>query len=875
MPATEAERVPQTSRHFSASQVLDASNSQHPPVPGIINSNGVLPSTPTSRSFSMSSANSAQAQAPDSTVMNETLSVIQEHITDLNTPRHSVTADRRGNNNDSSSEYSSHLDHRLSYIHGEETDEEEVIHQKKEVESWNPGQVADYLASVGVEPKHCDVFREQEISGDVLLGMDQTSVFLKEFELGSVGKRLKTWQRIKNLQDEVNGKLSNSKRRTLQAYANEHGAEDNGSKNQSGPTAAVFPRIPSLIGTPPSTESFAPSQNGRQSQQTIVRGTTPSPVIPNPAGQDSGRRPSAASVRDLHHSRQNSASGISTLGASFRDNISTSVGDSPKSSTQDVSHKKQASFDRDWTMGSQILRPSRPISVIRPVSAAGPKTFMPSADQMSLGGQGTGEVDRGYFSGGEVEGRNRNVLRKKGSTSHSRNSSYTDEQRVRSATTNARHSRFGSVDSLRDPQVSATQKYYGLSLGNRRTPSADTISSRPLPPPKDLSSPAAANMDNAFGSAMDSANSPTINRSSTWFSNGTPATGFSSDTRAVSDSVSGHNKSATDDMTSPTTIESFQTPSRTDSSTTSGGPSFELDSNQAKSSGAVTNASTPASKSSKKKSKKETSAYTQGLEKKTPKEQMVDCDYSGWMKKKSTNLMTTWKPRLFILKGCRLSYYYSEDDTEEKGLIDISFHRVLPADNDRLTGLHATLTGATSSPTSPQNAQTPTMSSVEAESQAVLGKASGDQMFIFKLVPPKPGFSRVNFTKPTVHYFAVPGIAVGRLWMAALMKATIDRDENLPMVSTYQQKTISLAKARALRSRPPAFLNPDGQEDGELAKTQSVETDRSGLNIQGIVFDQESNEGDSGVSGIDKLDLRAAQELPPIPHEIDINQQAA
>jgi hypothetical protein len=40
--------------------------------------------------------------------------------------------------------------------------------------------------------------------------------------------------------------------------------------------------------------------------------------------------------------------------------------------------------------------------------------------------------------------------------------------------------------------------------------------------------------------------------------------------------------------------------------------------------------------SAKKKSKKETSAYTRGLEKKSPQEQMVGADYSGWMKKKSS-----------------------------------------------------------------------------------------------------------------------------------------------------------------------------------------------------------------------------------------------
>jgi hypothetical protein len=262
---------------------------------------------------------------------------------------------------------------------------------------------------------------------------------------------------------------------------------------------------------------------------------------------------------------------------------------------------------------------------------------------------------------------------------------------------------------------------------------------------------------------------------------------------------------------------------------------------------------TPGSRTSRKKSKKETSAYTRGLEKKTPQEQMIDADYSGWMKKKSTNLMTTWKPRLFVLKGRRLSYYYSEEDTQEKGLIDISFHRVLPADTDRLTGLHATLTGATTSPTTPSGTHTPTIASAEAaaEPESTLSKSSGDSMFIFKLVPPRAGLSRaVTFTKPTVHYFAVPNIKQGRLWMAALMKATIDRDDTKPITTTYQQKTISLAKARAMRHRPPALMNLDENVEDEAA------TDKNGLNI---IFDRESHGGDSGVSGVSKPDATSLQ----------------
>jgi hypothetical protein len=258
---------------------------------------------------------------------------------------------------------------------------------------------------------------------------------------------------------------------------------------------------------------------------------------------------------------------------------------------------------------------------------------------------------------------------------------------------------------------------------------------------------------------------------------------------------------------------------------------------------------TPASRSSRKKTKQETSAYTRGLQKISPQEAMKDADYSGWMKKRSANLMATWKPRLFVLKGRRLAYYYSEDDEQERGLIDISFHRVLPADNERLTGLHATLTGASSTPAMPAGSHITTSAAADAERDPA---KESDSIFIFKLVPPRAGLSRaVNFTKPTVHYFAVPNIKQGRLWMAALMKATIDRDDTQPITTTYQQKTISLAKARQMRHRPPALMNLDEPDDAGSEKKGSAGggKDSNGL---GIVY----GEVDSAIAGLEKFGLQ-------------------
>jgi len=814
----------------------------------------------------MTSAAKSQVHGQDSPVMSETLSVIDEHITDMNSPHKSVVVDRRPTN-DSSSDYSTQVDPRLSYINGEETDEEEdAIHTRDEVLTWTSDQVAEYLFTAGVEAQHCEVFRDQEITGDVLLGMDQTTVFLKEFDLGSVGRRLKTWQKIKTLQDEVNGELST--RRNTATYGSDVSSDDVGRNRSRSETSTMasttmLPRIPSLMDRPTSGQNTRPQHH--ISRSSTVKQPPASPKSAQSSPRKAGdKRPSAASIRDFHHSRQSSANEFST--ASFR---TTLVGDAGASSKLQDGHKKEPSFDRNWTMGGASSPPLSTAITGRPSSSSGLGGFNAIAGDSTdhqppeIPGPTFDTLDRGYFSGGEAEGRLRNVLKKKaGSTTHSRNSSYTDEQRMRSATSHSRHSRFGSVDSIRDPNPpSAAQKYYGLTGRNRRTPSEGSINApRPVPPPKDSPTPAVTKLGGTPYEKTTAPKSPVSRHGNApdWLLPKPATMSRHFGLRAISDAITSHEKSkvTTPIDTHPNSVKEspVHSPStRTGSSTASGGPSFDLDSPDGKHSSSMATpgaARTPA----KRKTKKETSAYTRGLEKKTPQEQMVGADYSGWMKKKSSNLMATWKPRLFVLKGRRLSYYYSEDDTEERGLIDISFHKVLPADNERLTGLHATITGATTSPNIPAGAhETIAGKEAAAQPESTLSKASGDSMFIFKLQPPKAGLARaVNFTKPTVHYFAVPNVAIGRLWMAALVKATIDRDDSAPVVTTYQQKTISLEKARRMRHRPPALMNLDEHVDEEAMKTPA--SDKNGLNIQGIIFDGESHEGDSGVSGLSKPD---------------------
>jgi hypothetical protein len=244
------------------------------------------------------------------------------------------------------------------------------------------------------------------------------------------------------------------------------------------------------------------------------------------------------------------------------------------------------------------------------------------------------------------------------------------------------------------------------------------------------------------------------------------------------------------------------------------------------------------------KSKKDTSAYTRGLEKKSPKEQMDGSDYSGWMKKRSSNLMTTWKPRLFVLRGRRLSYYYSEDDTEERGLIDITAHRVLRADNDPIIALHATVTGATALPANAS--ATENAGGMKLTSPAVipsLASKDGNGPFFFKLVPPKSNNSRtVQFTKPTTHYFQVDTVQEGRLWMAALMKATIERDLSGKVETSNKQKTISLKQARLMQARPPALMNlpTPSEQPGQLLEEDEED---KGLRIEGLNLSKSPSSG--------------------------------
>jgi hypothetical protein len=837
--------------------------------------------------------------------MNETLSVIDEHITDLSTPRQSLAPPDPGEINDSESEYSSHLGSRYSFTRGQgSVDESGYKLTESEVSRWTPSQAAEHLRRLGVDEKHCDIFEEQEITGDVLLEMDQHFIYMKEYDFGPMGRRLKTWHKIRDFQEEVKGLPVSH-----QATSVEAGNISTDSLGQSRSNASsteqegTFPHIPGLMDTPALTtrhsrqntdQDSMPTPLQMQSNASLSRTSTNQTASPSAwratLGPDSPSRPSAASIREYNHSRRHSSMDTGSLGEF--DPPSSTVG------SLKISHKKQSSFDREWTMSSASAKLDTMGSTITPyrLSTIMQETNDQSAEPSLLIDPSVVDLDRGYFSGGELDGRkSRNFLRKRDSANssvHSRVPSVAEGQKS-AASASVRHSRIASADSAPDPiplVTSSASKVYHSNSSKRRLRS---LSARPpitRSPSSFGGSPTVTNLEDE-----GSLRSPTLARESSGSSSPLPpATGMLGISskglrirglRAISDAITGSEKNSATPTSHPSSVKDseVQSPARTGSSTPSvASKSLEMDNTDTSSKGTdgpVVPTSSRFSTRSRTKSKRETSAYTRGLQKLSPAEQRIGCDYSGWMKKKSSSLATTWKLRLFILRGRRLSYYYSEDDKEERGVIDISSHKVLVANQDSITTLHATITGATS---------TPRPSSTEPGTKLTTGdgafparKSVSTAPFYFKLVPPKSGLQRaVQFTKPTVHYFQVDSLAEGRKWMGEMMKATIEHTA-MEFQTTNKQKTISLAKARAQKERPPALkeaeaaaerkkksmkeesvkeegvkeesVKEEGVKEGS-AKGESVKDASSwketGLNIRGLSFD----------------DVKRSEELPSSGH---------
>jgi hypothetical protein len=730
------------------------------------------------------------------------------------------------------------------------------MYTEEEVTKWSAQRVAEYLEDSGVERSHCDAFLEQEISGDVLLAMEQSSVFMKEFDLGPVGRRLRTWHKIKALQDEVLRSAKSGTARSVSEYS-AGGAQDEAmeeesreqGRNRSASAASALPRAlstrQSIDGRSSTMQSYQQPTTGRASGGPI----SPLQSMTSFARPESTYRPSAQNVRSMNHNRRHSSMGSVDAGATARD-----------VAMNRMSHRKQPSIDTKWAPGQAQTSSTAGAGHAYSMSSDIPR---PDMTRQSSGGASItaspNELEKGYFSATDTDPKSRwakpNVLQKKSYTtsgnfrqdsgsSKDPSSPALPPSRLSDATT-AVSSKFASIRTASMPQFHEKPL---VTSDDPTTPMVTKLSYDTTPSSQNASSPIKPGSDT---SSTAPAKSPPMASQLPFFITKAKIKGL----RATSDAVTTQEKTAV----SPKK-EDPSSPARTGSSSASTDQrSIDMPKSATRTStgsGSANLMPPPAStKRPQRKNKKETSAYTRGLAQITPAEQIATADYSGWMKKKSGSLMTTWKPRLFVLKGRRLSYYYSENDTEEKGLIDISYHNVMVAHNEKLTGLHAAMTGASGPLISPSNA-TFTSAQQDLQKNPPLPGSDDDGLFIFKLVPPKSARG-VTFTKPTVHYFAVNSRQEGRLWMAALMKAVIDREQDGVVTTTYNQKTISLAKARARKERPLAF-----QEDSEV-ETNSVKASSTAVELDASGETNNTTNGSTNGQGLGIEGLSMSSEAQP------------
>jgi len=727
----------------------------------------------------------------DSPVMNETLNVIDEHITDLSTPRQSLAQQRL--RRDSGSEYSSHVDRR-SFVAGPETDEEDNAGvDEPTVRSWDHLQTAQHLRDIGVDPKHCDIFAEQEISGDVLLDMDQNFIYMKEFDFGVMGRRLKTWHKIRDFQRDVKSTSTRTSER----------GQNNSMEDINRPSQSQSRLVPPLHLTPSITEEPSdiphPLQPSQSSKRTSWAGAASVPSWRAVSGPDSLQRTNTATSR--HSQRPSSID----FGAQP---------DLELSSVSAASHKKQPSTDRTWSITGST-QATTPASSIKPTAKPDDRLILPSPTPTPYD-ESSFDFDRGYFSGNELD--NRKLRDRPSKTSHVGHSRQTSlvEQSSKRTSMMKRHNRLSSVDSVHEPaNLNGTSNSAARpKLGRVRSTSLRATSFLPLAIGM---APSVTNLENDLDSNIGSPSAEKMRLQD----RAKKIMGFRSTSDAVTSAEKTDSIKATPYTSTAKSSELLASPA-TGGSIPSTTPSIDIDTPEAEAAVALTkNNNRP-----KPSSKQRTSAYTHGLLKMPPSEARNNCDHYGWMKKKSSSIMATWKPRLFILRGRRLSYYYSESDTEERGIIDISGHKVLAANDDPTVTIHASVTGANKAGSTPK---------LESEASSLTESTVPSSLFYFKLVPPKGGLSRaVQFTKPAIHYFQVDSLSEGRKWMGEIMKATIEHDlSNLEM--TNKQATISLAKARANRERPPS-LNDTKKADKEKKEAEKAEKARtlqeSGLGIE-------------------------------------------
>ncbi|KAI8055602.1 uncharacterized protein B0P05DRAFT_560663, partial [Gilbertella persicaria] len=136
-------------------------------------------------------------------------------------------------------------------------------------------------------------------------------------------------------------------------------------------------------------------------------------------------------------------------------------------------------------------------------------------------------------------------------------------------------------------------------------------------------------------------------------------------------------------------------------------------------------------------------------------DEMIDMtpDMEGWLFKQGCRYKK-WNKRWFVLKGPNLFYFKSPEDVRMKGIINLRGYRVIPDET---------------------------------------------------IQPGKYSFKAQHTGERTFYFYTDLDTSM-RQWITNLMKATISRDFNAPVLSSSVIPTVSLGVARRMRPRPPSIL---------------------------------------------------------------------
>ncbi|KAK9457261.1 hypothetical protein V1511DRAFT_455458 [Dipodascopsis uninucleata] len=583
--------------------------------------------------------------------------------------------------------------------------------------SWTPQDVYLYFQQQDFDPDVCDKFTEHKITGAILLELELSH--LKELDIASFGTRFEVNKEIEKLrQASKSGTSSVSSNYPPQYVNNRH--------------RSVMPL---------ETDSRArlnPRELGhtrQRSRSVEMTSDTSSPHHQATPSFDRGWQIPASPSFTGYSQSPESTREVVPLAPSHKQHFTDN---STPEDTPSI-----PSLPRTPSLATQENRDSR---------SAGFHNYPESPDRRGRPARGLGLSNAGIpTTPGSVHNKASSI-----SSISSRGSSFVDESRMRSQL----HSVQESIDTVVGSGLESRQSMPATKRdsGMFRT----SMSGSPIASKKSNSLAASAEI-------TDISSVPTSSHTSM-----TPPTLSSSfvNDEGYLDSAALKNRSVHTFGGSPHKLENHS-PRRNQTVPVDNTSSSPSGANKRLSTSNL-NISEPRSLSSsafkpKRLGKQNTSAFTEGIQHISPAQSASTGDHFGWMSKRGGSGVGTWKSRFFVLHGTRLSYFSSRNDEREKGLIDITAHKVVPirANEDKLVALYAASTGS--------------------------GRYS------FKLMPPLPGSRKgVTFTAPKVHYFAVDSKEELRGWMNALMKATIDRDDTVPVISSCNTPTVSLARAREL-----------------------------------------------------------------------------